>query len=175
MQIKLLRILALLGADDQASSEAMYEVLRECLRRADIQTTAAYGEWLLVVIPFFLFFSLTNFYSLTLFSPTLFPLTQTSTAVLYQCVITCTSIYPSSQLVELAARAVGRFLRSDNNNLKYLGITALASIVSVRWFSIWPVSKAVAAAPACVPLTFSYVSFSLGQRDLRRRAQGSGY
>ncbi len=51
--------------------------------------------------------------------------------MLYQCVITCTSIYPSSQLVELAARAVARFLRSENNNLKYLGITALGSVVSV--------------------------------------------
>jgi AP-4 complex subunit epsilon-1 len=73
----------------------MYEVLRDCLRRADIQSTAAY-------------------------------------AVLYECVLTCTAIYPSSQLVEIAARAVGRFLRSDNNNLKYLGINALASIVSVN-------------------------------------------
>jgi AP-4 complex subunit epsilon-1 len=45
---------------------------------------------------------------------------------------TITSIYPSSQLVELGARTLGRFLRSDNNNLKYLGITALTSVVRVN-------------------------------------------
>ena len=95
LQIKLLKILSLLGKDDRAASENMYEVLRDCLRRADIQSSAAY-------------------------------------AVLYQCVLTCTQIYPSSQLVELAAKSVGRFLRTDNNNLKYLGITALASVVSVN-------------------------------------------
>jgi len=43
MQIKLLRILARIGADDQSASESMYEVLRDCLRRADIQSSAAYG------------------------------------------------------------------------------------------------------------------------------------
>ena len=35
------------------------------------------------------------------------------------------------QLVELAARTIGRFLRADNNNLKYLGITALTAVVAV--------------------------------------------
>eukprot|EP00051_Salpingoeca_urceolata_P028400 m.486657 g.486657 ORF g.486657 m.486657 type:complete len:1260 (-) comp24542_c0_seq1:51-3830(-) len=95
VQIKLLQILAILGQDDQSASEAMYEVIRECLRRADIQSSAAY-------------------------------------AVLYECIRTVTSIYPSPQLVELAARSVGRFLRSGNNNLKYLGITALSSIVQVN-------------------------------------------
>eukprot|EP00056_Hartaetosiga_gracilis_P012748 m.203964 g.203964 ORF g.203964 m.203964 type:complete len:1265 (+) comp13738_c0_seq1:100-3894(+) len=95
VQMKLLRILAILGADDRSSSESMYEVLRDCLQRADVQSSAAY-------------------------------------AVVYECAITCTKIYPSSQLVELAAKSVGRFLRTDNNNLKYLGITALASIVTVN-------------------------------------------
>ena len=43
LQIKLMKILALLGADDQSASEAMYEVLRDAMRRADIQSTIAYG------------------------------------------------------------------------------------------------------------------------------------
>jgi hypothetical protein len=43
LQIKLLKILALLGADDRSVSEAMYEVLRDAMRRADIQSTIAYG------------------------------------------------------------------------------------------------------------------------------------
>ena len=55
-----------------------------------------------------------------------------ASAVVYECICTITRIYPSPQLVEIAARSVGRFLRSENNNLKYLGITALAAIVMVR-------------------------------------------
>eukprot|EP00049_Salpingoeca_infusionum_P018063 m.355581 g.355581 ORF g.355581 m.355581 type:complete len:1244 (+) comp17286_c0_seq1:170-3901(+) len=94
LQIKLLKILALLGKDDQSASEQMYEVLRDTLKHADVQSSAAY-------------------------------------AVVYECTMTATAIYPSSQLVELAARSVGRFLRTENNNLKYLGITALAAIVGV--------------------------------------------
>eukprot|EP00045_Choanoeca_perplexa_P016505 m.223991 g.223991 ORF g.223991 m.223991 type:complete len:1020 (+) comp17278_c1_seq1:63-3122(+) len=95
LQIKLMKILALLGADDQSASEAMYEVLRDAMRRADIQSTIAY-------------------------------------AVMYECVLTAAKIYPSPQLIEIAAGNVGRFLRSGNNNLKYLGITALAAVVSVN-------------------------------------------
>ena len=53
-------------------------------------------------------------------------------AIVYECMNTVTRIYPSAQLVEFAARSVGRFLRSENNNLKYLGITALTSIVKVK-------------------------------------------
>ncbi len=34
--------------------------------------------------------------------------------------------------MEAAAKSVGRFLNASNNNLKYLGITALAAIVQVN-------------------------------------------
>ena len=40
------------------------------------------------------------------------------TAIMYECVLTCAKIYPSTQLIEMAAGNVGRFLRSGNNNLK---------------------------------------------------------
>ena len=40
-------------------------------------------------------------------------------------------IYPNSGLVAVAAKSISRFLTSSNANLKYLGITALASIVKV--------------------------------------------
>eukprot|EP00040_Diaphanoeca_grandis_P011727 m.60127 g.60127 ORF g.60127 m.60127 type:complete len:1231 (-) comp22804_c1_seq1:183-3875(-) len=95
MQVKLLKILALLGEDDQSSSESMYEVIRECLQRAEAQGSAAY-------------------------------------AVIYECLRTITKIYPSPELVELAANSIGRFLKADNNNLKYLGITALVAVVQVN-------------------------------------------
>lgn len=162
MQVKLLKILALLGADDQSSSEAMFEVLRECLRRADLQTTAAYGtrdgqgeelgrRW-------------------TWFAERPALCSFFTSAVLYQCVIACTSIYPSAQLVELAARAVARFLRSENNNLKYLGITALASVVSV--------GVQVVDGWLCAGMFTQCNSSPLrqpGQPNLRRGAQVAGH
>ncbi|MBN3291347.1 AP4E1 protein, partial [Polypterus senegalus] len=43
LQIQLLRILALLGKDDQSASELMYDVLDESLRRAEINHNITYG------------------------------------------------------------------------------------------------------------------------------------
>eukprot|EP01137_Pigoraptor_chileana_P031775 Opistho-2@20145 len=95
MQIKLLKILAVLGADDPRTSEKMYEILAETLRRAEGGSHVGY-------------------------------------AVVYECIQTITTIYPSPPLIEMGARTLDRFLRSTNNNLKYLGITALAAIVQVE-------------------------------------------
>lgn len=53
-------------------------------------------------------------------------------AVVYECVRTITSIYPDSNLIEEAARAISRFISATNHNLKYLGINALASIVQIN-------------------------------------------
>ena len=44
---------------------------------------------------------------------------------------TITTIYPNIQLLETAANHISRFVASENHNLKYLGIKALASIVQV--------------------------------------------
>lgn len=52
-------------------------------------------------------------------------------AVVYECLCTITKIYPSPELVELAANSIGRFLKAENNNLKYLGITSLVAVVQV--------------------------------------------
>lgn len=94
IQIKLLKLLALLGASDQRASEGMYEVLYDVLRKADTGINIGY-------------------------------------AVIYDCVRTITTIYPNIQLLETAASHISRFVASENHNLKYLGIKALASIVQV--------------------------------------------
>jgi len=53
-------------------------------------------------------------------------------AIIFECVKTITKIYPSHELLELAATNIGRFISSDNHNLKYLGVTGLALIVQVN-------------------------------------------
>jgi len=53
-------------------------------------------------------------------------------AIVYQCLKTIITIYPYKSLIELAATTISRFLNTDNKNLKYVGITGLAIIVSVN-------------------------------------------
>jgi AP-4 complex subunit epsilon-1 len=50
-------------------------------------------------------------------------------AVMYECVRTVTHIYPNATLLDAAAASIARFVKSENHNLKYLGITGLADIV----------------------------------------------
>jgi len=92
IQLRLLRVLALLGHGDQSASEGMYEILIDVMRRADTGINVGY-------------------------------------AVLYECVRTITHIYPNPTLLDAAAAAIARFVKSENHNLKYLGITGLAEIV----------------------------------------------
>lgn len=92
VQMNLLRIMALLGRGDQASSEGMYEILVDVMRRADTGINVGY-------------------------------------AIVYECVLTITTIYPNSTLLDAAATAISRFIRSDSHNLKYIGIKGLAAIV----------------------------------------------
>ena len=92
IQIKILKILAILGHADQASSEQTYEVLLECMRRADTGINVGY-------------------------------------AIIYECVRVVTSIYPNPTLLDAAAAAIARFIEAENQNLRYLGVTGLTSIV----------------------------------------------
>eukprot|EP00697_Spironema_sp_BW2_P010272 gnl/Spiro4/25436_TR12687_c0_g1_i1.p1 gnl/Spiro4/25436_TR12687_c0_g1~~gnl/Spiro4/25436_TR12687_c0_g1_i1.p1 ORF type:complete len:1239 (-),score=303.72 gnl/Spiro4/25436_TR12687_c0_g1_i1:57-3773(-) len=94
IQIRMLNLLAVLGANDQAASEGMYEILFEVLKRADVSINIGH-------------------------------------AIIYETVRTITTIYPHAALLETAASNISRFLTSLSHNLKYLGITGLASIVQI--------------------------------------------
>ena len=52
-------------------------------------------------------------------------------ALVYQCLKTITMIFPNPQLTLLASNTIARFLSSESHNLKYIGITGLASIVKI--------------------------------------------
>ena len=95
LQVKLLKILAALGAADKAASEEMYSVLSTCLRKAE--TAGSVGN-----------------------------------AIVYECVRTASTIYPSAALLERCAAAVSRFLSSPSNNLKYVGLDSLSGIVNIH-------------------------------------------
>uniref|UniRef100_A0A8C0BU00 AP-4 complex subunit epsilon n=1 Tax=Buteo japonicus TaxID=224669 RepID=A0A8C0BU00_9AVES len=92
LQIQLLRILGLLGKDDPRTSELMYDVLDESLRRAEINHNITY-------------------------------------AILFECVQTIYTIYPKSELLEKAAKCIGKFVLSPKINLKYLGLKALTYVI----------------------------------------------
>lgn len=52
-------------------------------------------------------------------------------ALVYQCLKTITYIAPNTALTQLASQTIARFLSSESHNLKYIGITGLASIVKI--------------------------------------------
>ncbi|XP_074956470.1 AP-4 complex subunit epsilon-1 isoform X3 [Phalacrocorax aristotelis] len=92
LQIQLLRILGLLGKNDPRTSELMYDVLDESLRRAEINHNITY-------------------------------------AILFECVQTIYTIHPKSELLEKAAKCIGKFVLSPKINLKYLGLKALTYVI----------------------------------------------
>ncbi|XP_030313260.1 AP-4 complex subunit epsilon-1 [Calypte anna] len=92
LQIQLLRILGLLGKDDPRTSELMYDVLDESLRRAEINHNITY-------------------------------------AILFECVHTIYTIHPKTELLEKAAKCIGKFVLSPKINLKYLGLKALTYVI----------------------------------------------
>jgi AP-4 complex subunit epsilon-1 len=52
-------------------------------------------------------------------------------ALVYQCLKAITTIYPHQPLIDLVSSTIARFLQSETHNLKYIGITGLASIVKI--------------------------------------------
>lgn len=93
MQMKIVRILSVLGKNDMGCSEGMYEILSECLRKAEEAGINA------------------------------------SNAIAYECIRCITNIYPNPVLLDAAGASISRFLSSRVQNLRYLGVTGLASIV----------------------------------------------
>ena len=93
MQMKIVRILSVIGKNDATSSEGMYEILLDCLRKAEESGINA------------------------------------SNAIVYECIRCITNIYPNPVLLDAAGASISRFLSSRVQNLRYLGVTGLASIV----------------------------------------------
>ncbi|KAL4383454.1 hypothetical protein GQ457_15G007720 [Hibiscus cannabinus] len=94
IQIKLLKILALLGSGDKQASETMYTVVGDIFRKRDSSSNIG-------------------------------------NAVLYECICCVSSIYPNTKLLDSAADAISRFLKSDSHNLKYMGIDALGRLIKI--------------------------------------------
>ncbi|CAI9094954.1 OLC1v1030792C1 [Oldenlandia corymbosa var. corymbosa] len=94
IQIKLLKILALLGSGDKKASEQMYTIIGDIMRKCD--STSNIGN-----------------------------------AVLYESICCISSIHSSPKLLESAADAISKFLKSDSHNLKYLGIDALGRLIKL--------------------------------------------
>ena len=53
-------------------------------------------------------------------------------AIVYECVRTAATIYPSPVLLEHCASVVSRFVKSPNNNLRYIGLDSLSCIVNIN-------------------------------------------
>ncbi|CAK9138802.1 unnamed protein product [Ilex paraguariensis] len=94
IQIKLLKILSVLGNGDKQASEQMYTVLGDSMRKCD--STSNIGN-----------------------------------AVLYECICCVSSLHPNPKLIESAADAISKFLKSDSHNLKYMGIDALGRLIKI--------------------------------------------
>ncbi|KAK4389103.1 AP-4 complex subunit epsilon [Sesamum angolense] len=94
IQIKLLKILALLGSGDKKASEQMYTIVGDIMRKCD--STSNIGN-----------------------------------AILYECICCVSSLHPNPKLLEAAADAISKFLKSDSHNLRYLGIDALSRLIKI--------------------------------------------
>eukprot|EP01063_Lacrimia_lanifica_P002910 TRINITY_DN11575_c0_g1_i1.p1 TRINITY_DN11575_c0_g1~~TRINITY_DN11575_c0_g1_i1.p1 ORF type:complete len:912 (+),score=413.36 TRINITY_DN11575_c0_g1_i1:98-2833(+) len=94
IQIKLLKLLAILCHNDEAKSDIASGQLMEVMKR--YETGFNIGH-----------------------------------AVIYECVKTITCVVQEPLLMQQAADAIGKFMKSTNPNLKYLGITSLSRIVLI--------------------------------------------
>lgn len=94
IQMKNLRLMALLGADDQKTSKKLYPILGSTLSKLHTNSLISY-------------------------------------AVGYECTRTITSIYPDKSLIDKAAKCVGLFLVAKTNDIKYLGINILTSLIQM--------------------------------------------
>ena len=94
IQIKLLKLLAILCNNDVEKSKLAHPVITDVMKRAESGINIG-------------------------------------NAVVFEAVKTITCLVPHPELIESAAEAIAKFLKSPNPNLKYLGITALSRIVLI--------------------------------------------
>jgi AP-4 complex subunit epsilon-1 len=94
IQIKLLKIMALLGSGDKNASDIMSMVLGDLFRKCDSSTNIG-------------------------------------NAILYECIRCISCILPNPKLLEAAADAISKFLKSDSHNLKYMGIDGLGRLIKI--------------------------------------------
>lgn len=52
-------------------------------------------------------------------------------ALVYQCIKTILSIHPNEPLLENISKSISAFFSSESNNLKYIGVTALNSMLKI--------------------------------------------
>lgn len=93
-----------------STSEMMYDVLDESLRRAEINHNITYGSLHNHCFNPFKSFLLPLIINIFKFS-----------AILYECVKCIYTIHPKFELLEKAAKCIGNFVVSPKINLKYLG------------------------------------------------------
>ena len=113
LQIRMLKVLAALGASDRATSESMYGPLAEVLAiaRAGGSESIAAGKHRGKRLDK--------------------AHVAAMDAIAYECVRTCASIYPNGALLKECAAVVGFFLRHSNKSVKYCGIEGLSCVVGV--------------------------------------------
>ncbi|KAL7068070.1 adaptin family protein [Cryptosporidium serpentis] len=120
VQVHILDIFASVASREKSCAEQVYEIIQATLKRAElsIATPMFNGSVVMPVINPNISASLNG--------------GNISYAILQSCIRTITFIHPSLYLIELAANTISKFLQSDHNHLRSVGISCLSRIVSVN-------------------------------------------
>jgi AP-4 complex subunit epsilon-1 len=123
MQMKIVRILSVIGKNDIQASEGMYEIVGDCLRYYIALCSLIAASDIITSLSFLSLPSLKTTRKAEEAG------INASNAIVYECIRCITVIYPNSVLLDAAGSSISRFLSSRSQNLRYLGVTGLASIV----------------------------------------------
>ena len=114
LQVRILKVLAALGASDQATSEQMYSALAEVIARARAGGSEALA-------------AARNAGGKKHDKAHV----AANDAIAYECVKTCASIYPNTALLKECMAIVGHFIRHPNRSVKYCGVEGLSCVIGV--------------------------------------------